>query len=163
MNVGGILEWGGIPLMGMPEIQSPLPEQREKSIPGRIFDLFESFFENALDWKLVLVLCATFLGYVYLLPEPERSKVRIADFLSILESDNLWLIVSVVLAILTIILTALGVLVIWALWRRVSYQEQELSRFRSGVIPGRLSSHDVQALVEYPKRSERMNNSEEKP
>lgn len=124
-----------------------------------VYRLLAKVLDVALDWKVVGILCGTFLGYVALLPPHERSQAAVGEFLSFADPDSwIWPLVCFIL------LCALGVvlLVAWVTHKtaqsRIEAQGSELATLRAlHHDPLRMSSEDGLRLERYAeKRAERL-------
>lgn len=118
--------------------------------------------DNLFDVKTVAVLCATFLGYVFLLPADERKNVGIGDFLHALQGGT-WLGVAIGLLLLLALVSSVLGTALWLANRRVQQQGRELAELRNGGDPARLSSQDRKGLAEYGARAKQKHGGKAKP
>lgn len=119
---------------------------------NRAFDLLEKLLDKLFDWKAILVLAGTFLLYVWLLPEADRSGVSLERLGSLLGSGTVWMPVAVGVCI-CLGAAIVGLLsYVLVLRQRVETQAASLAQL-SGP---RQSSRDKKALGEYGAKSKKV-------
>jgi hypothetical protein len=133
----------------------PPPTPRiDPAIATQLLIALTKILDTAFDWKIVGLLCSTFLGFVAMLPPADRANVKITDFLAVLGGDSFWMGVSILLALALLVSAGIAGLAIYLQNRRLNELGQQLAALRDAEDPERLSSRDTKKLAEYTSRAQ---------
>lgn len=126
-------------------------DQKEPSWLGLAGRVALKVVDGTLDWRIVMILCGTLLGYVALLPPEERKHVRVSDFLGLLEPGAaVWPLLCAVLTCVLAVVLFVAFVIIRVQQRRLHEQGVELAELRElHHDPDRLSSDDLDGLMRY--------------